>query len=188
MNEAALAEYNKQTGVEANRKAIKILRDLNIRLHAAFIVRPDFSVEDFRSLEADIAYVSPAEITFTVLSPSPGTQMWYDNRDDFICDSFKYYDCMHTVVPTRLTLRRFYQHFGRLYSLALRANPLRMNRIKVPFGDMVRAIVGGTKYIFSLYMIYKDYPPAIWLKAGDEQRELSGTDYPKFCIKKAQEK
>ena len=176
MNEAVLAEYNKQTGVETNRKAVEILRDLNIRLHAAFIVRPDFSAEDFRSLEATIAQVSPAEITFTVLSPSPGTRMWYDNRNDFICDPFKYYDCMHTLLPTRLTLRRFYQHFGRLYSLALRANPLRTNRIKMPFKDLVRAIVGGTKYIFSLYMIYKDYPPVMWLKAGDEQRELGGTD------------
>lgn len=176
MNKAALDEYNKKIFVETNRKAVAILKDIDIMLHAAFIVRPDFSAEAFKNLEATIAEISPAEITFTVLSPSPGTQIWNDNMNDFICDPFKYYDCMHTLVPTKLTLRRFYQHFGRLYSLALRSNPLRMNRTKMPFSDLVRAIVKGAKYVFSLYLIYKDYPPTMWLKSGAEQRKLCETD------------
>ena len=171
MNEEALNEYNKKISVETNRKAIAILKNIGIMLHASFIVRPDFSVEDFKNLEATIAEISPVEITFTVLSPSPGTQMWNDNMNDFICDPFKYYDCMHTLVPTKLTLRRFYQHFGRLYSIALRSNPLRINKIKIPLRDLVRAMISGTKYVFSLYLIYKDYPPIMWLKAGAEQRK-----------------
>jgi hypothetical protein len=68
---------------------------------------------------------------------------------------------MHSVLPTRLPLKRFYQHFGRLTALALRANPLRIQKIKVPASDFFRAIVGGTKYVFSLYGIYKDYPIAM---------------------------
>lgn len=175
MDDKVLKEYDKKTCVDDNQKAIQILKDLDIMLHAAFIVRPDFSAEDFRSLEATIAAISPAEIAFTVLSPSPGTQMWHDLKKDFICDPFKYYDCMHSVVPTKLTLRRFYQHFGRLNSLALRANPLRMNKVKVPFKDLLRAIVMGTRYVFSLYLIYKDYPPEMWLKKGDELKELAQT-------------
>ncbi len=127
-------------------------------LHAAFIVHPNFEKEDFRQLEKDIVDLCPAEITFTVLSPSPGTKLFEDHKNEFICDPFKYYDCMHSVIPTNMTLKRFYKHFGRLYALALRQNPLRVNKIKVPLKDFFRAIIFGTRYVFSLYSISKDYP------------------------------
>jgi radical SAM superfamily enzyme YgiQ (UPF0313 family) len=159
MDKSRLDEYSKKTDVETNRKAVALLKELGIALHAAFIVHPDFTVEDFRRLEKEIEYVRPAEVAFTVLSPSPGTKFWYDNRDRFICDPYRFYDCMHSVLPTRLPIKLFYQHFGRLNSLAMRANPLRVNKVKVPFKDLVRAISGGTKYVFSLYNIYKDYLP-----------------------------
>lgn len=173
MDEEKLKEYDKKAGVETNKKAIEILRKLDITLHAAFIVHPDFSPQDFRRLEKTVLDLCPAEVTFTVLSPSPGTPYWHENKDRFICDPFKNYDCMHTILPTKLSLQRFYQHFGRLSALALRSNPMRINKIKVPFKDFVRAMIGGTKYIFSLYTIYKDYPPKLWLKSDDELLKLA---------------
>ena len=169
MNEEKLLEYKKKISVETNRKAIKILKDIGIMLHAAFIVNPDFSVDDFKNLEKEVENICPAEITFTVLSPSPGTEFWQENKDEFICNPYLNYDCMHSILPTKLPLRTFYKHFGRLSAIALRANPLRMNKVKVTLKDLLRAIIGGTKYIFSLYLIYKDYPPKMWLKAGKEQ-------------------
>lgn len=157
MDEAKLNEYKKRLSVETNRKAIDILRELGITLHAAFIVHPDFSDEDFKRLEKEILALCPAEVTFTVLSPSPGTPFWQENKDRFICDPYRFYDCMHTVLPTRLPLKRFYRHFSRLTSLALRANPLRVNKIKVPFRDFIRVISVGIKYIIALQLIYRDY-------------------------------
>lgn len=159
MDKSRLDEYSKRTDVETNRKAVSLLKELGISLHAAFIVHPEFTVEDFRMLEKEIEYVRPAEVAFTVLSPSPGTKFWYDNKDRFICDPYRFYDCMHSILPTRLPIKLFYQHFGRLNSLAMRANPLRVNKVKVPFKDLIKAISGGTKYIFSLYNIYRDYLP-----------------------------
>jgi radical SAM superfamily enzyme YgiQ (UPF0313 family) len=157
MDEAKLNEYKKRLPVETNRKAIGILRELGITLHAAFIVHPEFSADDFQSLEKEVLALCPAEVTFTVLSPSPGTPFWHENKNRFICDPYRFYDCMHTILPTRLPLRRFYQHFSRLTNLALRANPLRVNKIKVPFKDFIRAIIAGTKYIIALQLIYRDY-------------------------------
>ena len=157
MDEARLTEYKKRLGAKTNRKAIEILKKLDITFHAAFIVHPDFSTDDFRRLEKEVLALCPAEVTFTVLSPSPGTPYWHENKDKFICDPYKYYDCMHTILPTKLSLRRFYQHFARLTNLALRANPLRVNKIRVPLKDFLRAIHAGTKYIISLQLIYKDY-------------------------------
>ncbi len=167
MNEEQLDRYNKKTSFETNQEAVRILKEIGITLHAAFIVDPDYTKEDFRRLEKDIQPLGPAEITFTVLSPSPGTELFRQNRDNFICDAFRFYDCMHSVLPTKLPLRQFYQHFGRLYSLALRANPLRMRKIKIPKKDLLTAIGMGTRYIFSLYRIYKDYPKEMQKQSGE---------------------
>ena len=157
MSGSRLDTYNKRTNVETNRKAVAALRDLGITLHASFIVDPDFTVEDFRNLEKEIMNVCPAEVTFTVFSPSPGTELWHKHKEDYICDPYLFYDCMHSVLPTRLELKKFYAHFARLSSVALRANPLRINKVKVPFREVAKIIYLGTKYIFALKNIYKDY-------------------------------
>jgi radical SAM superfamily enzyme YgiQ (UPF0313 family) len=157
MDEAKLNEYKKRLPVETNRKAIRILREIGITLHAAFIVHPDFSGDDFKKLEKEVLSLCPAEVTFTVLSPSPGTPFWHENKERFICDPYRYYDCMHTILPTRLPLKRFYRHFSRLTELALRSNPLRVNRIRVPLKDFARAISSGIRYIIALQLIHRDY-------------------------------
>ncbi len=159
MDESRLTEYNKRLPPEINRKAIDILRNIGITLHAAFIVHPDFSVEDFRRLEKEVLNICPAEVTFTVLSPSPATPFWQKHTHEFICDPYRFYDCMHSILPTRLPLRRFYQHFSRLTQLALRNNPLRINKVRIPLRDIIRAIYRGTRYIIALQLIYRDYLP-----------------------------
>lgn len=164
MSDGELNGYEKETGSDVNMKAVEILREIDLCLHGCFIVNPDYTVEDFRALERETRRLSPAEITFTVLSPSPGTEYWRQHEGNFICDSFYYYDCMHSVLPTRLPLKRFYAHFSRLYRIALTANPLRVKRVRVPFKELVRAIVMGTKFILALKAIYKDY-------AGNEHRQ-----------------
>lgn len=162
MDPSRLTEYDKRTTAETNRKAVELLRDWGITLHAAFIVNPDFSEADFDRLEADVKAVCPAEVTFTVLSPSPGTAFWHERKEEFICDPFAFYDCMHTVLPTHLPLKKFYARFGRLTAIALRANPLRARRMRVPVRDFFRAFSGGIRYISSLYQIYRDYPRDQW--------------------------
>ncbi len=157
MDESKLDEYKKRLPVETNRRAIAILREIGIVLHAAFIVHPDFSVDDFRRLEKEVLDICPAEVTFTVLSPSPATQFWQEHKHRFICEPYRFYDCMHSILPTNLPLKRFYQHFSRLNHLALRNNPLRRNNIKIPLRDLIRAIYYGTRYIIALQLIYRDY-------------------------------
>ncbi|MBI4847358.1 MAG: cobalamin B12-binding domain-containing protein [Nitrospirae bacterium] len=157
MRGSQLDNYNKRTNVETNRKAISVLRETGITLHASFIVDPDFSVDDFVALEKEVLDLCPAEVTFTVFSPAPGTELFQKHKDDFICDPYLFYDCMHTILPTRLGLKKFYAHFARLSSVALRANPLRVNKVKVPKLEIARVIYRGTKYIFALRNMYKDY-------------------------------
>lgn len=154
-----LDKYKKRTNVETNRKAVELLKEIGITLHASFMVDPDFSVQDFKDLEKEIMRVCPAEVTFTVFSPSPGTELWKQHKDDYIVDPYLYYDCMHTILPTKLDMNLFYAHFAKLSRVALQANPLRVNKVKVPFREMVKIIYLGTRYIFAMRNIYKDYLP-----------------------------
>jgi radical SAM superfamily enzyme YgiQ (UPF0313 family) len=159
MDESRLKAYKKRTSVEENMKAVSFLRDIGITLHASLMVDPGFSVRDFRGVENVIRQLTPAEMSFTVFSPSPGTELWHSHREEFICnDPYLFYDCMHSLLPTRLELKRFYAHFARLYRLAWAANPLRVNKVSVPHREILRSIINGTRYVFALRAIHRDYP------------------------------
>jgi radical SAM superfamily enzyme YgiQ (UPF0313 family) len=152
-----LENLNKKTTVETNRRAVEILKELGITLHASFMIDPDFSEEDFASLNKEVKNVCPAEVTFTVFAPSPGTELWQKHKNDFIKDPYVYYDCMHTILPTRLPIRKFYQRFSELYATSFQANPLRLNKVKYPFRELFTIISRGFKYIFALRNLYKEY-------------------------------
>ncbi len=154
-----LAKLNKRTTVENNKKAVAILRELGITLHASFMLDPDFGEEEFAALKKEVRDICPAEITFTVFSPSPGTELWQKHKNDYIKDPYEYYDCMHTILPTRLPIRRFYQHFSDLYGIVFRYNPLRLHSIKFPLREHVRVIHYGFKYVFALRKLYLEYEP-----------------------------
>ena len=163
LEENYLQDYNKGVAPAVNRQAVEMLRELDIGLHAAFIVNPDFAEQDFLNLRKSMDFVLPAEISFTVLSPSPGTAMFEENKDRFICDDpYLFYDCMHTLLPTRLPLNQFYRYFSLLYLFAFRKNPWRAKKIKVPFRDMLRLMLGGVRCGWTLRHIYKDYDRRLW--------------------------
>ena len=59
--------------------------------------------------------IGPAEVTFTVFSPPPGTKIWKETKDQFIVDDpYYFYDCMHTILPLKLAMNRFYRYFSLL--------------------------------------------------------------------------
>ena len=173
MEETALKEFNKGVGPETNRRAVEILRELDIVLHAALIVNPDFSKEDFFRLHRTVEWIAPAEMSFTVLSPSPGTDYWGETRARFIApDPHAFYDCMHTLLPTRLPLRTFYRYFALLYLRGFQHNPWRANRIRVPFRDKVRLMWNGALTGKTLHRLHRDYPPEAIAQCGyGEKRE-----------------
>ncbi|TLM65503.1 MAG: radical SAM protein [Deltaproteobacteria bacterium] len=154
-----LEKLNKRTTEATNRRAVEILRELGITLHASFMLDPDFDEDDFAALKKEVKKLGGAEITFTVFSPSPGTELWEQHKHNFIKDPYVYYDCMHTILPTRLPIRRFYQHFSDLYGIVFRANPLRRNKVKFPLRELVTVISRGFKYVFALRALYKEYEP-----------------------------
>jgi radical SAM superfamily enzyme YgiQ (UPF0313 family) len=156
-----LAAYNKSNKTQNNMEAVQVLRDLEINLHAAYIVDPDFTEADFDLMEKEILSVSPAEIAFTVLTPTPGSALWQQSDKQFLIDPYLYSDCFHTLKAPRLSLKRFYLRYGRLTALALRNNPLRINKVRVPAGDFAKAFIRGIRYIIAHHTLHRDYPAGV---------------------------
>lgn len=163
LEEKNLTGYNKNATPDQNRKARQILRDLNLNIHAALMVNPDFDKEDFEILHKTIEELAPAEYAFTVLSPPPGTKAFNDAKDTFICeDPCLYYDCLHTILPTKLPLKTFYRYFSILYGKGAARIPPRINKVKVPIKDFVKLFWQGIKFARQLHGMYRDYDRKYW--------------------------
>jgi len=159
MDEEALKGFNKGVSVSTNLKAVDLLHEIGIVLHSAMIVNPNYTKEDFERLHRTLERISPAEMSFTVLSPSPGTDYYKETCATFIApDPYSFYDCMHTLLPTTLPLKDFYRYFSILYLLGFRKNPWRTNKIKAPLRDILRLVIGGMKTGFTLHQLWRDYP------------------------------
>jgi radical SAM superfamily enzyme YgiQ (UPF0313 family) len=153
-----LTDYNKGVSADENQQAVDLLRELGIGLHAALMVNPEFTAEDFLKVRKTVEKVAPAEISFTVFSPPPGTDLWKKHRADFICpDPHAFYDCMHTLLPTRVPLKLFYRYLSLLWLFSSRYNPWRKNKVKAPLRDLARFMYHGMRYGWSVRNIYKDY-------------------------------
>ena len=167
MEEAALKNFNKGVSPSTNRRAVEILHEIGIVLHAALIVNPDFTKADFLKLHRTIDLLAPAEMSFTVLSPSPGTDYWRETCGRFIPpDPYAFYDCMHTLLPTRLPLTTFYRYFSILYLRGFQKNPWRAHRIRVPLKDAFRLMWNGLLTGITLHRLHRDYPPEAKAKCG----------------------
>lgn len=163
LEEENLDYYNKKTHPDGNLQAVAILRELGIGLHAAMMVNPDFVADDFIKVRHAINKLAPAEITFTVFSPSPGTELYAREQDRLLfANPYLYYDCMHTILPTRLPLKTFYRYFALLYLFAFKRNPWKANGIRVPLRDKARLFADGARCGWILRNLYRDYPKKQW--------------------------
>jgi radical SAM superfamily enzyme YgiQ (UPF0313 family) len=114
-----LGAIGKGSTVEDNARAVKILHDLDIEISASLIVRPDFSREEFAGLgrycrELDLNFAG-----FAVLTPLPGADLYEQVRERLLTLDTDYYDFIHTVLPTALPLRDFYEEYARLFTDAI---------------------------------------------------------------------
>lgn len=121
-SDSYLQGMNKGITVKQQEEAVRILRELGILLYASFVVDPDFSREDFRTLTAYVRRLKLQHASFSVLTPLPGTVMYNDRQGDLLPYRPELFDFIHTVLPTRLPLPEFYAEFARLWQSAIPAH------------------------------------------------------------------
>jgi radical SAM superfamily enzyme YgiQ (UPF0313 family) len=114
-SDRTLKNLNKSNMSGNNDEAIRICRDNGVIVWGAFIVDPDWDADEFNRLRD---YVEEKMITvkqFSVLTPLPGTQLYRDRFDELLTRDYTFFDCLHSVLKTRLPRDQFYELFASLY-------------------------------------------------------------------------
>jgi anaerobic magnesium-protoporphyrin IX monomethyl ester cyclase len=119
-NQDTLDSYNKKISADIAREAIAILKDNKIEMTASFIIGA--LNEDKEMVEDTLRFaksLNPNTVSFTILTPYPGTDLFEQVKDRIITFDWRKYDGIHSVIrlkhfkPMQLqfTLLRFYISF-----------------------------------------------------------------------------
>lgn len=110
-----LAALRKKSSWQKNLRANQVLRESGVVSTGIFMVRPDWTKEQFEQL---YEYVNSLDIgipLFTILTPLPGTQLYRTYKDKLLTTDHRLFDLLHAVLPTRLPREEFYKEFSRAY-------------------------------------------------------------------------
>jgi hopanoid C-3 methylase len=149
--------------VAANERALATLRSLGIAAHAAFMITPEYTRDDFDRLHDYVQALPPAQCSFTVCTPSPGTPDYDEIRPRiWVQNPYDLHDCMHPLTPTTLPLREFSRLYARQVAEGIAKTPLRRASRPVHPWHLARATLARAAYRRSYENLYRDYPRELW--------------------------
>jgi len=109
----ALKALRKKSNWDKNKRANQILWDNGIFSTGIFMVRPDWTAEQFDQLYAYINSLRIGIPLITILTPLPGTQLYRAYKDQLVTTDHRLFDLLHPVLPTRMPRAEFYRHFAK---------------------------------------------------------------------------
>ncbi|MFC1932232.1 B12-binding domain-containing radical SAM protein [Chloroflexota bacterium] len=152
-----LQYVRKGSTLRDNEKAVHILHNLGIEIYASLIVRPEFNKEDFAALRQYCRNLELNFATFAVLTPLPGTDLYEEVRSQLLTHNYDYFDFIHTLIPTSLPLKEFYNEY---YQLGRKAIPL-MKQLSFlrsySIGEIIPTLVKSYRIYNRLKSAYLDY-------------------------------
>jgi radical SAM superfamily enzyme YgiQ (UPF0313 family) len=161
-NDAMLRKVHKGSTLAQNEQALEVLCKLEIAPHVAFMILPEWDLADFEALRAYVARLPPAEFSFTVCTPSPGTADYDGMRSRIWIDKpFALHDCMHPLLPTKLPLREFGRQYAMTAAAAGRRNPMRVRAVPRRPRDLLRVLYAEYLYVRGFRRLYRDFPPGL---------------------------
>lgn len=152
-----LNHIGKGTSISDNKEAIRILSSLGIEPYPSFIIRPEWRQEDFNELRQYCRNLGLSFAGFAVLTPLPGTDLYEQSKDQLITDNYDYFDFIHTVLPTALTLKDFYNEYYQLYRKAFTVSQSISRLKKYPVRQIPNTLVKAYGFYNRLRKAYLDY-------------------------------
>lgn len=173
-DEDALKSLRKHNTWEKNIRANQILADLGILSTGIFMVRPDWTAEQFDSLYAYINSLSVGIPLVTCLTPLPGTQLYRTMANQLVTTDYRLFDLLHPVLPTRLPRAEFYRHFSRSVDAVQPSIRRALTGVAKKRPELVASLVSGLAWFFARSWRYQRVhrDPTSFLR--DEQGLLNG--------------
>jgi hopanoid C-3 methylase len=110
-----LAALRKKNNWENNVRASEIMEKNGIFSTGIFMVRPDWTKEQFQALYDYMNSLTIGIPIVTILTPLPGTQLYRAYKDKLMSNDHRLFDLLHPMLPTRLPREEFYKEFARSY-------------------------------------------------------------------------
>jgi radical SAM superfamily enzyme YgiQ (UPF0313 family) len=148
---------NKGSTTSNNRKAVRVLQNLGIEIYASFIVRPEFSEEDFAEFRRYCRSIDLSFASYAVLTPLPGTDLYDEVEDQLLTREPEYFDFIHTVLPTTLPLEDFYEQYYRLYTKTIPLRNVFAFMSKFRLKDVPANLAKFRRWSKRLRTLYRDY-------------------------------
>lgn len=152
-----LKQIRKGSTIKNNVEAVRILKSLDIDIFPNFMVKPDFSKDDFEELRNFCLNLNLDFIGFSVMTPLPGTDLFDEVKNKLIIDNYDYCDFFHTHLPTKLPLEEFYKEYIALYNKSRSiSNQISFLR-KYPISEIPSLFKIYFRFMKQLKNVDKDY-------------------------------
>lgn len=148
----------KNTTSKDNVEAVRILHALGVDVYASFIVRQEFTKADFAALRKYCQDLELNFASFAVLTPLPGTDLYQEVEDQLIKHDYDYFDFIHTLLPTTLSLKEFYLEYYDLYKKGIPLKRQLSFLSKYPIREIGHTLNKGRRFYKRLKTVYLDYP------------------------------
>ncbi len=116
VEDSTLKKYNKNSSVEINENAVRILRENNMVCVGLFVINYDFRHKDFMNINRFIKKEKLIWVLFSILIPFKGTPVYEENKEKLY--KYKYKRTGGTSVlikPEKLSVLVFWLEFQFLY-------------------------------------------------------------------------
>lgn len=180
-----LTAMNKECSVDYNRTAIAILQKHGVDCYGSLIPHPDYTEEDWDRLQQFIDETGLYYLNISPLTPLPGTDQWkeLENEVNIPRDAHGLWDLSHAVLPTRLSLKRFYRRLLGVYvrsTLDLRRAQTLTLRTRPPVWSpaYLRLWKGAFAIYFQFRRLHRHHTPEQIAKARDKGRLPAGLGWP----------
>jgi hopanoid C-3 methylase len=151
-----LKELKKANTLEANEEGLRRMLALGLGVSVGFVVRSDFTREDFAALRAYVRRLRAPLVTFTVETPLVGTKLFDEVQGTLTTRDWSLFDLEHAVLPTSLPLDVFYREMARLQlDAGLRTIPAMLRHF--PLRDTLRLWARGPGAIRDLRRSARDH-------------------------------
>lgn len=118
ITQKGLDALGKQLSLSQLESATRIVHELGINVMSSFIVDPGFRKQDFVDLRHFIKRMNLRLPVFPVLTPLPGTVLYEEHAPELITSNYELFDLHHAVLPTALSLKRFYVEYVELWIMS----------------------------------------------------------------------
>ncbi len=116
-----LAWMNKESSVDQNLEAIRVLQRHGVDVYGSLIPHPDYTVKDWERLRAFIRRSGLYYVNISPFVPFPGTREWDHFKDRLTVprQAHGLWDLSHAVVATHLPLREYYRQLLITYATVI---------------------------------------------------------------------